>query len=198
MVQGLLKGMAVGLELVESVAVGMELMEIEETRQRRQRLFKVTSKIIEDGLLLLEHGKSDRVELTKGQPNCPTVTAKSGELNAGEGMISGLQIMGVFALCSALMTLSWGGVTSMLVMTAKAWAVKPAKESLDASTNTETPSNRGTGQLLKLAAVSFSDKRTRWEWPRRAVPVGRRIRWAHAWSVDEGQVAGGSVLDIKS
>jgi hypothetical protein len=85
--QGLLKVMAAGLELVESIAVGVEL---EEAGQRRQRLFKVTSKIVEDGLLMLERGKNDKVELAKGQPNCTTVTTKSGELNAREGMISGL------------------------------------------------------------------------------------------------------------
>ncbi len=122
------------------------------------------------------------------------MTTKSGELNAREGMISGLQIMGVFTLCGALATLSWGGVTSMLVMTAKAWATKPIKESLDESTNTETLSNNGTNRLLKPATVSFRDKRTRWEWPRRTVPVGRWVKRMRAWSVDDVQAGWGRCI----
>jgi hypothetical protein len=64
------------------------------------------------------------------------VTAKAGELNARKDVIFGLQIMGVFRLCGVLATLGWGGITSILVMTAKAWTTKPIKESLDVSTNT--------------------------------------------------------------
>jgi hypothetical protein len=44
--QGLLKGMAAGLELVESMAVEVELMEIGKAVQRKQRLLSLTSKII--------------------------------------------------------------------------------------------------------------------------------------------------------
>jgi hypothetical protein len=43
--QGLVKGMAKGLELMESTAMGMELVEIKEAGQRRRRLFGVVSKI---------------------------------------------------------------------------------------------------------------------------------------------------------
>ncbi len=137
---------------------------------------------------MLEREKNDEVELAdEGQPSCTMVTAKPGEINAGEGMIPGLQIMGVFALCGALMTLSWGGVTSMLVMTAKMWVAKPTKKSLDARTKTETPSNRKISRRLKPARVSFRDERTGWEWPRRTVSVGRRVRRALARIMDKGQ-----------
>jgi hypothetical protein len=82
----------------------------------------------------------------------------------------------------------------MLVITAKAWATKPIKESLDASANMETLSNRGTNRLLKPATVSFRDERTRWEWPRRTVPVGRQVRRTRAWSVDDGQAGWGECI----
>ncbi len=77
------KGMAAGLELAESMAVGVELMKIWEVCQRRQRLFELTSKVIEDSLRKLEREKAAQMEPIEDQPNCTTVVAEPGELNAG-------------------------------------------------------------------------------------------------------------------
>jgi hypothetical protein len=99
--------------------------------------------------------------------------------------------MGMFTLCGVLTTLRWGGVTSLLIITTKAWTTKPLKENLNASTNTETLSSRGASRLLKPTSVSFRDERARWEWPRRTVPVSRRVRRARAWGVNYGQAGWG-------
>jgi hypothetical protein len=109
----------------------------------------------------------------------------------------GLQIMGVFTLCGFLATLSWGGVTSVLVLTARAWPTKPIKEFSDASTNTEMPSSRGVNCLPKPTAISFRDERARWEWPRRVVLVGRRVRKTHVGSVNSRQTGWGECIGHK-
>jgi hypothetical protein len=196
--QGLLKGMAAGVEFAESVAVSVELLKIREASQGRQRLFDLTSRVIEDALRKLERKRSAQMELAGTQPNCTTIVAELGELNMGKEVIFRLQIMGVFTLCYFLATLGWGrGVTSILVITAKAWSTEPIKESMDASTNTDVPGNRGISRPLKPAAVSFRDKRARWEWPRRAMSVGRRIRGTHTGSVNNGQAGWGECIRHK-
>ncbi len=78
-----------------------------------------------------------------------------------------------------------------MIITAKAWSTKPPKEGLDASTNTEKPSSRVASRPLKPVPVSFRDERARWEWPRMTVPVGRRVRRAHTWGVNNGQAGRG-------
>jgi hypothetical protein len=76
-------------------------------------------------------------------------------------MIFRLQMMGVFKLCDVLATLGWGGVTSILVISARAWTTKPPKESSDASTNTDMPGNRRVNRPPKPTSVSFRDERAR-------------------------------------
>jgi hypothetical protein len=65
-------------------------------------------------------------------------------------------------------------MTSVLVLTAKVWPVKPVKESRDTSTNTGVLGSRGQSRPLKPAVVSFREERARWEWPRRATLAGRQ------------------------
>ncbi len=155
--------MATVLELVESMAVGVELVELGKTIQRRQRLPNLTSRVIENGIIKLGQEKKAQAELAEKPLNCTTVTGKSGEPATRKDMIFGLQMMGVFTLCNVLATLGWGGVTSILDILARAWTTKPPKESTDASTNTDMPGNRRVNQPLKPTSVSFRDERARWE-----------------------------------
>ncbi len=55
--RGLLESVATGLELTESLVVGVELLELEKTIQRRQMLLNLTSRVIEDGILTLDQDK---------------------------------------------------------------------------------------------------------------------------------------------
>jgi hypothetical protein len=128
--QGLLKSVAMGLELVESVAMGVELVELEKTIQQRQKLLDLMSRVIEDGIIKLGQEKKAQAELAEKPPNCRTVTGDSGELAARKDVVFGLQMMGVFTLCGVLATLSWGEVTSILVIMAKAWTTKPSQGEL--------------------------------------------------------------------
>jgi hypothetical protein len=66
----------------------------------------------------------------------------------------------VFTLCGLLAALGWGGVTSILVVTAKAWTTKPPSKVADESTST-VPAD-GATRPFKPATLSFRDKRTRW------------------------------------
>jgi hypothetical protein len=61
--QGLLGSLATGLGLGESLAVGVELVELGKTIQRRQRLLNLTSRVIENGIIKLgqEKKSSSRV-----------------------------------------------------------------------------------------------------------------------------------------
>lgn len=52
--------------------------------------------------------------------------------------VSGVKLMGVFTLCGVLATLGWGGVTSVLVPTTRAWPVRELTFSKDASTSMST------------------------------------------------------------
>ncbi len=52
-----------------------------------------------------------------------------------ETKISGLQVMGVFTLCGFLASLGSGGVTSVLVVTARVWPTEGPAHSEDASTS---------------------------------------------------------------
>jgi hypothetical protein len=107
------------------------------------------------------------------------------------GEMSGLQVMGIFTLSGLLATLGWGGVTSMLVISAKEWTTKPPKENSEASTSTEGLGNNNATRQFKPTMLSFRDERARWEWPRRTVPLGRRARRARAWGIQEGQASWG-------
>jgi hypothetical protein len=160
--QSLLEGVATGLELMESIAMGVELIELEKTIQRRQMLLNLTSRVIGDGILKLEQEKEARAGVAEKPPNCTVLLGEPRELATRKDVVFGLQMMGVFTLCGVLATLGWGGVTSILVITAKAWTTKPSKESSDASTITDMPSRHGVSRPLKPSAVTFRDKRARW------------------------------------
>jgi hypothetical protein len=166
-------------ELAENIALGMEVLKMKAVDRRRQKLYDLTSKVIEDALHKLEHEKATQAELHEEAPNCTTTAAELGEFNAREGEAFRLQIMGVFTLCGFLATLGWGGMTSVLVLTAKVCASEAVKEYRDTSTNTGVLGSRGQSRPLKPAAVSFREERARWEWPRRATSAGRQNRWMH-------------------
>jgi hypothetical protein len=94
--QEVLRGVAVGLELAESMALGVELSRMRVIAQRKQKLYDLTSKVIEDALHKLVHENGTQAELREGLPNCTTTATDLGEFNAREGVAFGLQIMGVF------------------------------------------------------------------------------------------------------
>jgi hypothetical protein len=116
---------------------------------------------------------------------------KSEGLTMNRGEIARLQVMGIFTLCGLLVTLGWGRVTSMLVISAKAWTTKPPKENSDASTSTEGLGNNNVTRQFKPTMLSFRDERARWEWPRRTVSLGRRARRTRAWGIQERQASWG-------
>jgi hypothetical protein len=103
--QGLLKGGAAGVELAESVAVGVELSKMREASQRRRKRSNLTFRIVEDGLRELEYGRNTVMELNETLFNCTATATNPRELNAGKEVMFGLQIMGVFTLCGLLATL---------------------------------------------------------------------------------------------
>jgi hypothetical protein len=107
--QEMMKNIAVGLEVAESIALGVEVMRMRAVDRRRRDLYDLTSKVMEDVLHKLEHKKVAQAGLPRETPNCTTAVDESGELNAREGVAFGLQIMGVFTLCGFLATLGWGG-----------------------------------------------------------------------------------------
>ncbi len=177
--QEVMRNMAVGLEMAESIALGVEVLRMRAVDRRRQELYDLTSKVIENALRKLEHEKSTQAELLGEAANCTTAADELGEFNAREGVAFGLQIMGVFTLCRFLATLGWGGMSGLLVLIAKVWPVKPVKECRDVSTNTGVLGSQGQSRPLKPSAVSFREKRARWEWPRRMTPAGRQVRYMH-------------------
>jgi hypothetical protein len=116
------------------------------------------------------------------------------KLVAGEARILGLQVMGVFTLCGVLAALVWGGVTSILVVTARAWRKKPPSEEIDVSTSTDEVAPSGLVRPLKLVVLSFRDERMRWEWPKRMTSVDRSTRRARAWESPRGQASWGECI----
>jgi hypothetical protein len=71
-------------------------------------------------------------------------------------------------------------MTSILVITAKAWTMKPPNKGADVNTSTEEIAPGNTPRPFKPQVLSFRDERMRWEWPRRTIPAGRRARRARA------------------
>jgi hypothetical protein len=150
--QEVVRNIAVGLELTENIALSIKILRMRAVDRQRQKLYDLTSKVIKDALRKLEHEKATQAELHEEAPNCTTTAAELGEFNAREGVAFGLQIMGVFTLCGFLATLGWGGMTSVLVLTAKVWPVKPVKEYRDTSTNTGVLGSRGQSSSLLRSA----------------------------------------------
>jgi hypothetical protein len=146
----------------------------------------LTSREIEEGILKLEE-KKKAVEEKKAQAeepvNCTAPMIEPESLTTKQGGVSGLQGMGVFTLCGLLATLGWGGIASILVVAAKAWATKPPNKGMDSSTSTGELVGSDAARPLKSAMLSFMDERARWEWPRRTVPLGRRARRARACGI---------------
>jgi hypothetical protein len=105
--------------------------------------------------------------------------------------------MGVFTLCRLLAALGWGDVTSILVVTAKAWTTKPPSKGADVSNSTGELEAGSTTRPLKPATLSFWEEWARWEWPRRTVPLGRRLGEHVHGAFRRGRPAGGSVADSR-
>jgi hypothetical protein len=175
----------------------MELIELEKTVWRRQMLLDLTSREIEEGMLKLKEEK-EKMEVEKVQreepANCTVVMTAPEKLVAGEARIPGLQVMGVFTLFGVLAALVWGGVTSILVVTPRAWTIKPPSEAIDASTSTDEVAPSGLVRPLKPAVLSFRDERMRWEWPKRMTSVDRSTRRARAWENPRAQASWGECI----
>jgi hypothetical protein len=118
-------------EMDKSLSVKrMELIKLEKTIRRRQMLLDFTSKEMEEGMFRLEEEKKkiEEKKMQEEEPaNCTMIASEPAGLTARKDGILGLQIMGVFTLCDLLAALGWGewGVTSILVIMAKAWTTKP-------------------------------------------------------------------------
>jgi hypothetical protein len=134
---------------------------------------------------LKEEKKKMEEERTREEEpaNCTLTMADPERMIAKEDRVLGLQIMGVLTLCSVLVALGWGSMTSILVITAKAGMTKSSSKATDACTSTEETAPGSPMRTLKPAVLSFRDERTRWEWPRRPTPAGRRARRARVWGV---------------
>jgi hypothetical protein len=83
---------------------------------------------------IMQFMKEERDQREKPTNCMETITAPEKLAVEGAG-ISGLQVMGVFALCGLLAALGWGGVTSTLIIAARACTTKPPSEAADASTS---------------------------------------------------------------
>jgi hypothetical protein len=100
-----------------------ELIELEKTIRRRQKLLDLTSREIEEGMLKLEEEKKameKKKVQAEEQVNCTATGIEPESLTVKREGVPGLQIMGVFTLCGLLAPLGWGGLTSILVIMAKA------------------------------------------------------------------------------
>jgi hypothetical protein len=123
--------------------------------------------------------------------NCTMIVSEPVNLAVKKEGIPGLQIMEVFTLCGLLAALGWGGVTSILVVMAKAWTTKPPSQGADVSTSRGELTAGSRVRPFKPGTLSFRDEWARWEWPRRTVPLARRARRAHVWGIPEGQAGWG-------
>jgi hypothetical protein len=126
------------------------------------------------------------------------VAGEPENLTAKKEGVLGLQIMWVFNLCGLLAALGWGGVTSTLVVTARAWMTKPPSKGADVSTSMGKMTASSTMRPFKPATLSFRDERAKWEWPRRTVPLCRQARaGGHVpGAFRRGRPAGGSIADV--
>jgi hypothetical protein len=125
--QGLLESVAMGIEEKQTEMEDMdaslstkrkELMELEKTIRRKQKLLDLTSRETEDGIGMpkLEQEKKvveekrAQAELAEEPINCTAAMDESERLIMKRGEMSGLQVMGIFTLCGLLEILGWGGV----------------------------------------------------------------------------------------
>ncbi len=81
-----MRSMAIGLEVAENIALGVEVLRMRAVDRQRQELYDLTSKVIEDTLRKLEHEKATQAELLGEVPNCTTAAGELGEFNAREGV----------------------------------------------------------------------------------------------------------------
>jgi hypothetical protein len=84
--------------------------------------------------------------------------------------------MGVFTLCGLLAILGWRGVTSSLVIASRTWVLRGPDGSADAYTSTSDLRPQGDATGLKPATLSFQDERVRLEWPKRRMPLRRKVK----------------------
>jgi hypothetical protein len=139
----MVRSVAVGLEVAESVTLGVEITEMRAASRQKRDLRSLTPRIMVSVFQRPEGQGAAPAEPLKEMPNCTTTAGESGELNAREGVAFRLQIMGVFMLCGLLATLGWGGMTGLIVLTSKVWPTEDIKEYRDASTNTRLPGGSG-------------------------------------------------------
>ncbi len=112
--QGLLENVAMGIEEKQAEMLEMdlslsikraELIELEKTIRRRQKLLDLTSREIEEGMLKREEEKK-KIEKKRAEVeepiNCTTTVIEPKSLTVKRKGVPGLQIMGVRTLCGLL------------------------------------------------------------------------------------------------
>jgi hypothetical protein len=171
-----MRNMALGLEIADGVAIGMEVTKVQATILQRWDWYGAKPGAAMARVHQPRHRRAARAEPLREVPNCTTAVDKTGELNAREGAAFRLQIMGVFTLCGLLATLGWGGMTGLIVVISKIWPSEEVKEHKDVSTSTRSLDGQGQMQQAKAAVMSPQEERARWEWPRRTVLATRRVK----------------------
>jgi hypothetical protein len=209
----MMRNMAMGLEMAESMARGVEVTKVRATILQGWDWYGPTPRTTSAGPRQPGPPEAARAEALREVPNCTAVADKAGELNAREGIAFGLQIMGVFTLCGLLATLGWGGMTGLIMVISKVWPVEEAREHKDVSTSTGSLDRQSQAQLLKPAVISPREERARLEWPRRTVSATRRVHWMNGPTLattygrkhgecelemsTRGRPSGGSVTDTR-
>jgi hypothetical protein len=84
------RSIVIGLEMAESVAMGVEVTEVRATIIQRWDLYGLTPRTTLDGFRGPELREMARAEPLREAPNCTTTADETGELNAREGVAFGL------------------------------------------------------------------------------------------------------------
>ncbi len=128
--QGLLEGVALGIEekQLEMEEVNKkilfkqtELADMGMTIRRKQMLLDITSREVEECMhrVKAERERMEEEQIKEEKPtNCTESPTWQEKQVKKELRISGLKVTGVFTLCGLIASLGWGGVTSVLVITA--------------------------------------------------------------------------------
>jgi hypothetical protein len=177
-----------------------ELMEVEKNIKRRQTLLVMTSREVKEDMLRVREEKQRMGEArarSEEPSNCTEVPVRQEQLEEKGVKVSGLKVVGVFTLCRVLAVLGWGGVTSVLVTTAKIWPTSLLALSEDASISMSELRPGGGKLSSRLAALSFKDKRARAEWPRRRTTPSRGMQSPDREDEDTGEAVEGGVKNIR-
>ncbi len=182
-IQGLLEGVAMGIEEKQSEMKEikkMELIELEKTVRRRQMLLDLTSREVEERAQA-EGGKrrmeEERIQVEgtgqlHGDDYHPRRSSDERIQDIGTASYGGvhpLWPLGDFRL----------GRSDQLTdhcIKKKAWTSRKTNSSVDASTSTSESRPENGVRDHKPTSLSFQDERTWWEWPRRRTPPSGKAR----------------------